>query len=57
MEARTHKNHAWNIYFRVSWMVRIGRIKAKVPRIGRIDARGVLAGRQAKAKTQEGRDN
>ena len=31
-------------------MAKIGRIKVKVPRIGRIDARGVLAGCQAEAK-------
>gem|GEM_PF-5369825 len=30
--------------------MRIGRIKTKVTRIGRIDARGVLAGRKTKTK-------
>jgi len=29
---------------------KIGRIKAKIPKIGRIDARGVLAGRKGKDK-------
>ena len=31
--------------------MKVGRIKTKVTRIGRIDARGVLAGSKVKAKT------
>ena len=34
-------------------MAKIGRIKARVSRIGRIDARSVLAGCQIKAKAQK----
>lgn len=33
--------------------MRIGRIKTKITRIGRIDARGVLTGRKTKAKAQK----
>ncbi len=33
--------------------VKIGRIKAKIPKIGRIDARGVLTGCQDKTKVKK----
>lgn len=34
----------------VGMRVRVGRIRARVPRVGRIDARGVLAGGKDKAE-------
>lgn len=35
--------------------MRIGRIKSRIPYVGRIDARGALVGGEAKAKGRKGR--
>ena len=43
--------------FRFFGMARVGRIKARIPRIGRIDARGVLVGCQTEAKAQKRKSN